>query len=360
MLIHLLVVALICVSWCIMPVVGQGTLMSQDEAVKKLKSAESLVEKEMASIWKTWDIDNYPNFLQSAGITHTSWEVMKLKYKAKILNTLLDTITDEEKSFVVAYMGSSVTAGHDSPVKDNFVSLTQTHMEAAFQELGIKFESRQSGMGNNPCEPYDLCPKTFSGEDADVVHWEQSYNCFGNDNNKQGLFEQFVRQCIHMPRPPWTASLTRGLAADWYTISLVARSWNTPSKAKALFVMSILRMSACILVSCITAVLPSKQETTSNSWPSCSCLKIGLFLTTTRTLFCLPLPSTPSNFKSLSACSANISSSVCGCASGFALFSSWKSSIALVKLSRYSRRAVRLSMLRMGFELSFPILNHYR
>jgi len=75
-------------------------------------------------------------------------------------------------------------------------------MAPSFHELGIHLESRQAAMGNNPCEPYDLCPLTFSGEDADIVHWEQSYNCFGHQEVKKSMFEQFVRQCTHMPRKP--------------------------------------------------------------------------------------------------------------------------------------------------------------
>ena len=176
--------------------------ISEKEAEKKIKNSISIIDKEIKNIWDTWDIGGYPNFLQSAGITHTSWEVMKLKYEHKVLGTLLNILPKDMQTFVVAFMGSSVTAGHDNPVEASFVTLTGKHMKPAFDELNIAFESRQSAMGNNPCEPYDLCPKTFSGQDADVVHWEQSYNCFGNDNNRQALFEQFVRQCIHMPRHP--------------------------------------------------------------------------------------------------------------------------------------------------------------
>ena len=35
-----------------------------------------------------------------------------------------------------------------------------------------------------------------------MVHWEQSYNCFGHEDKRKAMFEQFVRQCVHMPRQP--------------------------------------------------------------------------------------------------------------------------------------------------------------
>lgn len=54
--------------------------------------------------------------------------------------------------------------------------------------------------GNNPCLPYDLCVKTFAGSDADIIHWEQQYNCWGNDWS--WAFEQFVRQSYLLQNHP--------------------------------------------------------------------------------------------------------------------------------------------------------------
>ena len=70
-------------------------------------------------------------------------------------------------------MGSSVTAGHDSPFNVSFPVLTGVFMEPAFTAAGIRLETRNSAMGNNPCLPYDVCIKPFAGADADIVHWEQ-------------------------------------------------------------------------------------------------------------------------------------------------------------------------------------------
>merc|ERR1711871_52676 len=64
--------------------------------------------------------------------------------------------------------------------------------------------TRNAAMGNNPCMPYDVCVKTFAGMDSDIVHWEQSFNCFITEDDKatKSIFEQFVRQALYMPSKP--------------------------------------------------------------------------------------------------------------------------------------------------------------
>ena len=51
-------------------------------------------------------------------------------------------------------------------------------MKKAFEPLRISLKTRNAAMGNNPCMPYDICVRTFAGADSDIVHWEQSFNCF--------------------------------------------------------------------------------------------------------------------------------------------------------------------------------------
>ena len=70
-------------------------------------------------------------------------------------------------------MGSSVTAGHDSPFNKSFPVLTGNVMGPAFEAAGLKLVTRNAAMGNNPCLPYDVCVRPFAGRDADIVHWEQ-------------------------------------------------------------------------------------------------------------------------------------------------------------------------------------------
>jgi hypothetical protein len=107
-----------------------------------------------------------------------------------------------QQKFVVSFMGSSVAAGHDSMFNESFPIATKGLMEPAFKAAGIELVTRNAAIGNNPCLPYDACVRVFAGPDADIVHWEQSYNCFGSDGKARVAFEQFIRQSLALPSHP--------------------------------------------------------------------------------------------------------------------------------------------------------------
>lgn len=174
----------------------------EDALQAKLKASEALIVSGLEALHARWQIDKYPNFLRSASMSHTAWEVMKIKYESRILDAALANATSGNTPFVISFMGSSVTAGHDSPFNTSFPVQTGLLMAPALGALGITVDSRNAAMGNNPCLPYDVCPRTFAGPDADVVHWEQSFNCFGSDNNARVVFEQFIRQSMGLPNRP--------------------------------------------------------------------------------------------------------------------------------------------------------------
>ena len=149
-----------------------------------------------------WRINEFPSFLQSMSASHAAWEVLKLKYSHKILSAAASSDSQAAPTFVISFMGSSVTAGHDSPFNDSFPVQTGNIMAPAFEALGIRLDSRNTAMGNNPCVPYDICPRTYSGLDADIIHWEQSFNCFGSSSDSRHVFEQFIRQSVSSPSKP--------------------------------------------------------------------------------------------------------------------------------------------------------------
>ena len=95
-------------------------------------------------------------------------------------------------------MGSSVTAGHDSkPQLDAYPVLVGEYLSEPFKAAGVELITRNHALGNNPCNPYDVCVSAIVGDDADMVHWEQSYNCFS-----QPMYEQFARQAAFLPKKP--------------------------------------------------------------------------------------------------------------------------------------------------------------
>lgn len=155
---------------------------------ERLVAARGATEKQINDIFAEWEIETYPNFLKTVWMHRTSWELLRLRFEQKILRAELYDAQD----FVVSFLGSSVTAGHDSLFKQSYPVLVGELLAPIFEHVNIRLTSRNVAMGNNPCMPYDVCVNTFAGTDADIVHWEQSYNCGFGDS--LWIIEQFVRQ----------------------------------------------------------------------------------------------------------------------------------------------------------------------
>ena len=143
----------------------------QDRVSKGIETVSNIIEE----ISNRWDIRNYPTFLRSVAMSKTSWEVMKLKYKHKILSALE---SEKRPRFVISFLGSSVTAGHDTMFNMTFSEVTRDLMKPAFDAMNIDLVVINGAMGNNPCLPYDVCIRAFAGPDADIVHWEQVTDLF--------------------------------------------------------------------------------------------------------------------------------------------------------------------------------------
>ena len=155
-----------------------------------LDKTDDLIKKLMTR----WQIKEYPNFLKSAAMPKSSWDIMKVKFQSKILEGLLSP--EGTVQFVMSFTGSSVTAGHDTVFNQSFSELSGKMMNEVLPEFNVRAVSRNVALGNNPCLPYDVCVSTFAGKDSDVVHWEQSFNCDGRDTRFKPVFETFVRQIM--------------------------------------------------------------------------------------------------------------------------------------------------------------------
>ena len=161
-----------------------------------LMNSRKLTLQSIQKIEKEWQIQQFPNFLFSVIMKENGWNLLKNRFEKKILEALNNGKVD----FLVGFMGSSVTAGHDSLFVQSFPILIQEIMNKTLNSLNINFISKNLGIGNNPCMPYDLCPLTFAGSEVDLIHWEQTYNCgFGDHQMK---LEQFIRQSIAIPSNP--------------------------------------------------------------------------------------------------------------------------------------------------------------
>ena len=164
----------------------------------KLVNAEKTVDNQLKEIFDKWQVDRYPNFLKSCSMSKFSWEFLKQKFRQRILDSELHS---KPTKFTICFMGSSVTAGHDSPFNKSFSVLMGPIMQKSLRELNVHAEIRSVALGNNPLYPYDICVRTFCGEDSDIIHWEQSYfGGFGPDHGP--TLEQFIRQSTLLASHP--------------------------------------------------------------------------------------------------------------------------------------------------------------
>eukprot|EP00428_Durinskia_dybowskii_P085305 CAMPEP_0170431214 /NCGR_PEP_ID=MMETSP0117_2-20130122/41279_1 /TAXON_ID=400756 /ORGANISM="Durinskia baltica, Strain CSIRO CS-38" /LENGTH=599 /DNA_ID=CAMNT_0010690749 /DNA_START=31 /DNA_END=1830 /DNA_ORIENTATION=- len=188
----------ICLSLFLVFIVTSKGQVVDSAVLEKLEKAAGVAASTIASIRAEWQIDSLPYFLKSCSMHKLSWELMKLKFQKKILAAISSTPTSSKTKFVISFTGSSVTAGHDSHFNASTPVQTGLIMQPAFEALGIELDSRNVALGNNPCTPYDACVKFFVGEDADIVHWEQTYFCA----DRRPVIEQFIRQALVMKSQP--------------------------------------------------------------------------------------------------------------------------------------------------------------
>ena len=155
-----------------------------ESIIIKLDQTIAISNEAIAGIHKRWEVQKFPNFLDGVKMSPEAWDVLNLKFQEKIIRSLIlsnpsqnhtsdASVHESLQTFVMGFMGSSVTAGHDSLMNQSVSALVGPLMSPAFSHLGIKLVSRSGAIGNNPCLPYDLCPRVFAGADADLIQWEQ-------------------------------------------------------------------------------------------------------------------------------------------------------------------------------------------
>ena len=148
-----------------------------DPHQKSISDSIAATDEILLKLSERWQVQLYPQFLRSAEINLSSWEILKTKFQIKILMSLmtkkLKPGTKNSNKFVVSFLGSSVTAGHASNFNVSVSEMTRLFMKPAFDAAGIQLEVINGAMGNNPCLPYDVCVKAFAGPEADIIQWEQ-------------------------------------------------------------------------------------------------------------------------------------------------------------------------------------------
>ena len=121
----------------------------------KYNNALNAISNIQQQIYENWDVSNYPLFLSFVHIPHESWVLQKQKFIKLILG-------NERKKFVVAFSGSSVTAGHDNYLNQSYPTIFYNSLSPIMKALNIELIVRNVAIGNNPCFPYDACITTHA------------------------------------------------------------------------------------------------------------------------------------------------------------------------------------------------------
>lgn len=170
--------------------------------VKVLLGIE-LADKAMTAIAKEWQADVLPKaFYGAVGIPEQSWDLLVKRMYSRVFAGLLH---GHAENFVIAFLGSSVTAGHDNNFNTSTTEVLREFLTPVIDgaSLGFNVVVRNLALGGMGCFPYDVCANTFAGIDVDILQWEQTYFCF--EGNARRIAEGMIRQVLSTPGAPLVA-----------------------------------------------------------------------------------------------------------------------------------------------------------
>jgi len=90
----------------------------------------------------------------------------------EVLSGKMTTALREGRPFVVAFGGTSITAGHDNYLNQTYPAVFEREAAGAFALAGAPLVARNVAHGANPHVPYAACAREFYGVDVDVVSIE--------------------------------------------------------------------------------------------------------------------------------------------------------------------------------------------
>ena len=166
----------------------------------RLDGAIHLFQNSISGILTEWQVDTLPKaFLGGMGMPEASWNLLVQRLYSRMVTGMIKGSTEP---FVIAFLGSSVTAGHDNLFKLSTSEVLRDLMAPVVDstQLGFRVEVRNQAIGGINCFPYDACANTFVGFDVDIIQWEQTYFCF-NDKASTAA-EGMIRAVLQTPGAP--------------------------------------------------------------------------------------------------------------------------------------------------------------
>jgi hypothetical protein len=110
--------------------------------------------------------------------------------------------------FVIAFAGTSVTAGHDNFFNQSYPLVFGRELNTSFSAAGIDLVIRNHAMGNNPTVPSCFLVETQLGLDTDVAVWEFGMMASGMQAVKD--LEIWMRNALSLPKQPAVMVLDDG------------------------------------------------------------------------------------------------------------------------------------------------------
>jgi hypothetical protein len=128
----------------------------------------------------------------------------------KLVRAVLQPYGDGEDAnpFVIAFSGTSVTAGHDNFFNQSYPLVFERELSRSFTAAGIDLVVRNHAMGNNPAMPSCFCVGSQLGSDTDVAVWEFGMMVQGLDAVVS--LETWIRNALFLPKQPAVMVLDPG------------------------------------------------------------------------------------------------------------------------------------------------------
>eukprot|EP00903_Cladosiphon_okamuranus_P014125 g13127.t1 len=127
-----------------------------------------------------------------------SWSDGGRVVEDKMLNAVL-----EQDSFVTAFTGNSIAAGHDCLYEQSYPVLLNETFGKLMEAAGVGYTAFNVAMGNTRVVPYSYCIDAHVGLDADIVTWS-----FGMEiatipcKDAAAAVELFIRSSLVLPKRP--------------------------------------------------------------------------------------------------------------------------------------------------------------
>jgi hypothetical protein len=113
---------------------------------------------------------------------------------------LLAAASSQQKTFVMAFAGYSVTVGRGNYFRQSFPFVLERLLKPLFKQVfHIELIVRNAAIGGIPSFPYAFCLPHFLGTDADVMSWDYSMN----EGNGAAVLESYLRLSqTSLPKQP--------------------------------------------------------------------------------------------------------------------------------------------------------------